>query len=216
METPYTSVVETVYDPAEDSFLLIDALEKELSSIQALNPVICLEVGCGSGVVICALGKYLPSCVLLATDVNPIAARIARRTADRHLSESKGKHRSLETVVADIDSCFFYRLSGQLDLLLCNPPYVPTTEEEALPDDATKLAWAGGPKGTNLIDRLLPKAAQLLSDNGRLYLLLVKENNPELVCTRANYLGLEGRKVIERRCRNEHLFVYCFERKQDL
>ncbi|OQR67856.1 hemK methyltransferase family member 2-like [Tropilaelaps mercedesae] len=213
METPYTAVMETVYDPAEDSFLLIDALEKELPDIQVLRPAICLEVGCGSGVVICALGKHLPNCALLATDINPAAALLARETARRHLGDPDGKYVPLETVVADVDSCFLNRLEGQLDLVLCNPPYVLTTHEEAIQDDATKLAWAGGPKGTNLVERLLPRVAKLLSAEGRLYLLLIRENDPEDVCRSAGQLGLEGRKVIERRCRNEHLSVFRFERK---
>ncbi|XP_003737092.1 methyltransferase N6AMT1 [Galendromus occidentalis] len=209
METPRTSAVESVYDPAEDSFLLIDALEIDLDRIRELKPSICLEIGCGSGVVISALAKCVENCTFLATDVNPIAAEAAKFTAQRHLPEQKT---CVQTAVADLDSCFLGRLDSKVDLLVCNPPYVPTTETEALPDDATKLAWAGGPQGTDLVKRLLPRASELLSHRGCFYLLLLKENNPSDVCSEARRLGLEGRKVIERRCRNEHLFVYCFSR----
>lgn len=53
-----------VYEPAEDTFLLLDALEK--SNVKLLNPFICLEVGTGSGAIIVSLKKTLGlNCICL-------------------------------------------------------------------------------------------------------------------------------------------------------
>lgn len=40
-----------VYEPAEDTFVLLDALQDELPCITALEPAICLEIGCVDGSV---------------------------------------------------------------------------------------------------------------------------------------------------------------------
>ncbi|CAK5082060.1 unnamed protein product [Meloidogyne enterolobii] len=53
-----------VYPPSEDTFLLIDALSKEKDVIISLNPLICLEIGCGSGIVSCFLQKLLKNNLL--------------------------------------------------------------------------------------------------------------------------------------------------------
>lgn len=37
-----------VYEPAEDTFLFLDALQDELPFLTALDPAICLEIGCVS------------------------------------------------------------------------------------------------------------------------------------------------------------------------
>lgn len=39
-----------VYEPAEDTFLLLDALQAELPQLLALLPALCVEIGCAASV----------------------------------------------------------------------------------------------------------------------------------------------------------------------
>eukprot|EP01097_Dermamoeba_algensis_P002264 TRINITY_DN1907_c0_g1_i1.p2 TRINITY_DN1907_c0_g1~~TRINITY_DN1907_c0_g1_i1.p2 ORF type:complete len:106 (-),score=28.88 TRINITY_DN1907_c0_g1_i1:638-916(-) len=66
-----------VYEPAEDTFLFLDALEKEKELLLGLGPLLCLEIGSGSGVVITFLGQLLKSQqpLMMATDLSCVAAR---------------------------------------------------------------------------------------------------------------------------------------------
>lgn len=75
---------------------------------------------------------------------------------------------SLQPVVTDVLSALAARTQGRntgstrsrglIDLLLFNPPYVPTTQEEeaaAQKDAALSGSWAGGSTGTKLLDQLI-------------------------------------------------------------
>jgi len=73
---------DSIYEPAEDSFLLLDALEEDIHVLKKLKPTICLEIGCGSGVVSTCLSKYFgSSCHVMASDVNPYACEATLKTA---------------------------------------------------------------------------------------------------------------------------------------
>lgn len=48
------------------------------------------------------------------------------------------------------------RIDGTVDLLLFNPPYVPTPEEE-ITRGGIAAAWAGGERGRVVIDRVMPQ-----------------------------------------------------------
>jgi methylase of polypeptide subunit release factors len=48
------------------------------------------------------------------------------------------------------------RLRGRVDVLLFNPPYVPTPDEEVR-GCGIEAAWAGGEDGRRVIDVFLPK-----------------------------------------------------------
>ena len=69
---------ELVYEPAEDSFLLLDAIELELETLKLLNPTLCVEIGPGSGIISAGVGSvFKSSCFVLACDINPKVRRFS-------------------------------------------------------------------------------------------------------------------------------------------
>jgi release factor glutamine methyltransferase len=69
-------------------------------------------------------------------------------------------------------------MAGKVDMLLFNPPYVVTPDEEVERKDIA-AAWAGGKDGRLVIDRLLPIIPTLLSDGGVAYMVVIPENKPQ-------------------------------------
>ena len=58
---PDTSHVDyaRVYEPSDDTFLLVDALTADAAALRAVRPAVCVEVGSGSGAVATHLGRLL-------------------------------------------------------------------------------------------------------------------------------------------------------------
>ena len=226
---------EHVYEPSEDTYLMCDALHNERRELQRLGCNLILEIGSGSGCNITYLAKLLTevseeecdqdsvlhsngnhrTCKAIATDINPRAVDATRRTA-------AANDVTIECIQTDLVEGLQGRLAGQVDVLLFNPPYVPTPDEEVGSGDIA-ASWAGGERGRRVIDRFLPLLPLLLTPatqqpttpalctGGRCYLVLVDENDPAEIAATAKSMGLHARVVLRRRARNEGLLIMKLE-----
>lgn len=136
-----------VYLPREDTYLLARAALKE-----AREGDLILEVGTGSGYVSRCLQES--GARVIATDINPHAVEMAG---------SEG----LDVLRADL----FRGLKGPFDLVLFNPPYLPTRPEERI-DDWFEYALDGGPTGRMVIERFAGDISGILSPAGRVLIII--------------------------------------------
>ncbi|KAK9902136.1 hypothetical protein WJX75_005536 [Coccomyxa subellipsoidea] len=194
-----------VYDPSDDSFALVDALVKAAEGWHDTPPRICVEVGSGSGYITCSVALLLQhlgvTAHCIATDINPAALRATEQTLHAHNVASR-----VDLVRSDLLLGLRQRLHGAVDLLVFNPPYVPTPDEEVLRTGIAQ-AWAGGYRGRVIIDRFLPLVGDLLSPQGQLFLVTVAENDPEEIISIMQQHGLLGRIVLRRKADEEHLSI---------
>ena len=119
-----------VYEPSEDTFLLLDALFADRAALRASKTIV--EIGPGSGVVATYLAKLTRNNVL-AVDINEAACALTMRTADANGAR-------VDVVRGDL--CGALR-SYSVDALVFNPPYVPTDDEE-VGGNGIEASWAGG------------------------------------------------------------------------
>ncbi|MCL4123635.1 UNVERIFIED_CONTAM: hypothetical protein GTU68_022445 [Idotea baltica] len=196
-----------IYSPSEDSFLLIDAFEKDIDDIKQQKPSLCVEIGVGSGIVITALASVLgQSCRYIGTDINTIACAKAQETG-----RLNGVH--LETYCGDLDSGIPEDVKGAIDILIFNPPYV-VTESDEVAAGHLQFTWAGGKRGREVMDRLFPHISSLLSPEGVFYLVLEKKNQPEEVASVLRQFGFSHECVLERKSLFESLLVMKFKRNK--
>jgi release factor glutamine methyltransferase len=136
--------------------------------------------------------------------INPDAIRIAKATA-----ESNGISTAhFQAVQCDLASQLLEQLQGKVDVLIFNPPYVPTPDEE-VGSSGIEASWAGGINGRVVLDRALPQIARLLAfPHGVAYVVTVDDNYPEQISQTMD--ELYGMKVIpwlRRRAHNEYLTI---------
>lgn len=191
-----------VYDPSEDSFLFLDALESEIDFLKALKPLSVAEIGSGSGIIVTAVATILGnSCSFLATDINPEATKATLKTS--HLNNTSVDCLNMNLLCGFRDNVF--------DVILFNPPYV-LTENEEMAGSGINRAWAGGKNGREITDEVLRNLGKWLSENGVCYMVVLKENKIEEIKDIAANFGFDCDIVKERKIVGEHLFVLKFFR----
>jgi release factor glutamine methyltransferase len=137
---------EQVYPVEADTRLLLAAALEEVRPDDRV-----LEVGTGSGTIAAALTT---TSGVVATEINPHAASAARR-------------QGVEVIHTDLIA----GIQGQFDLIIFNPPYLPTAPEERI-SDWMESALDGGPTGREVIARFLRDAGRILAPGGRILLLI--------------------------------------------
>ncbi|KAK8806196.1 hypothetical protein WA171_007281 [Blastocystis sp. BT1] len=192
-----------VYEPDQDSFLFLDALEEEYSFLQTLHPSLLLEIGPGTGIISSFLSRLLNKSNPVATiaiDINLDACVITKQTYQQNSIPFT------DVIRSNLLQCIGERLKNAVDIIIFNPPYVPTSSEETfLP--SIESAYAGGIRGREVIDVLLPNVSSILSQGGVFYLLLEQVNNPEEVTSILERTGLKGKLVLRKQCRGEELMI---------
>jgi release factor glutamine methyltransferase len=171
-----------VYSPAEDTYLLLKAAQDEIRPGDRV-----LEVGTGSGRIATEIGRGLASCV--ATDINPHAAAYVHA-------------QGIDVVQTDLCA----GLRGPFDLVIFNPPYLPTQPEERL-EDWLEYALDGGPDGRNVIGRFAADVRRVLAPSGRVLLLISSLTGLQEISGIFLSKGFFVAIVNERRLEDEILYV---------
>lgn len=162
-----------VYEPAEDSFLLADTALKEAEPGMRI-----LEVGTGSGFISAVLKANIPNIWLLATEINPHAALCAKKNG-------------VEVIHADLFRGIKIKApESRFNLILFNPPYLPTSGEERVPG-WLNYAFDGGKSGRETLDRFLEEVRSYLRPGGKILVLISSITGFEAVKEKMRKLGFE-------------------------
>jgi len=131
------SEFKSLYEPAEDTYLLCDSLSQDLvdETGSSFFPSLVVEIGSGSGVVSAHVLNLLslhghPRPISLCIDISPIACNASLRTVTAN--KSSRSNVPADAICSDLLGSLFPRIQGNVDLLIFNPPYVPTPDDEVI------------------------------------------------------------------------------------
>jgi len=141
------------------SLSILNRLADQRSSVRLVD--LCT----GSGNLALALAYNVPCCRVFGSDLSPDAVQLARRNAQYLNLENRVEFREGDLFAA-FDS---ERFRGQLDMVVCNPPYISSGKVRKMPQEISeyepKMAFDGGPFGLTIILQLIREAFWFLKPN---------------------------------------------------
>nr|MBR6778230.1 peptide chain release factor N(5)-glutamine methyltransferase [Clostridia bacterium] len=137
-----------------------------------------LDLCTGSGALAIAMYKELEKngrkCKVTAVDISAEALELAKENAEAN-----------EADILFIQSDLFTRIRGRFDIIITNPPYIPTATVETLQrevkDFEPRLALDGGEDGLDFYRRIAAEAGKYLTRGGMLIMEVGEGEAQEVV-----------------------------------
>ena len=152
--------------PRPETELLAEAGWQFLSTLNP-QPSPALDFGTGTGCIAIALAAKCPNAKIIATDVSVEALALAGENAARH--NVAGHIQFLQG-----DGFAAFPTDESFDLIISNPPYIPTDEIATLQPEVRdydpRAALDGGADGLDFYRRLGREAKSFLKPDGRIML----------------------------------------------
>jgi release factor glutamine methyltransferase len=153
-----------VLTPRPETELLAEVGWKRLQEIVSTQPGCvpkALDFGTGSGCLAITLAVKCPEAIITAADVSAPALEVARGNAKDH---------GVTDRIRFIQSDGFGGVNEEYDLIIANPPYIPSGEMSALQpevrDFEPRLALDGGVDGLDFYRRLASEGGRHLKTGG--------------------------------------------------
>ncbi|MCK4537942.1 MAG: peptide chain release factor N(5)-glutamine methyltransferase [Candidatus Krumholzibacteria bacterium] len=151
---------EGVFIPRPETELLVEAVEKKMESKEKAD---FMEIGTGSGIISGTLAKRHPEWRGVTFDISPAAAFLARKNF-----MALGVDDRLEILIADGFDAI--RGDARFDILVSNPPYIPTGDIEGLQEEVSlfesRAALDGGPDGLSFYPMITVQGGSFLRPGG--------------------------------------------------
>ncbi|WP_208437788.1 peptide chain release factor N(5)-glutamine methyltransferase [Bartonella taylorii] len=149
-------------EPRPDTETLVDLVLPLLKKqCEKSGKTTLLDMGTGSGVIAIAILKQIPQSYAVAVDISEDALK----TATKNAKNADVMHRFTPLL-----SDWFHSVTGQFDLIISNPPYIPETDIKNLAKEVRLYdplgALIGGKDGLDFYRKLALEAEKYLKDNG--------------------------------------------------
>ncbi len=169
-------VMDTVYEPMEDSKLIQNEVQKRAKD------KIVLDIGCGSGIQ--AISAALSGAAeIYASDINPRAVMCTRENAKNNKAE-----------IHVFESNLFEKApKKKFDLVIFNPPYLPS---DGYNDD---LRWSGGYEGIEIILDFFDQATDFLTERAEILFIFSSHANQEKLKKVLDIMGFNLRVLQTKR-----------------
>ena len=179
-----------VYEPAEDTFLMAEILDVKKGET-------VLDVGTGCGILGILTAEKAQS--VAAIDLNLFALKCTMFNADLNNVANK-----IDPVLGDLFAG--YKGEKQFDLIIFNPPYLPTNQKT----ESGKLlekAWNGGINGREVINRFLTLIPERVEKKGKVIILQSSLSNPDETIKMFRKMGFAAEVIAEKKIFFEKLTV---------
>ncbi len=143
--------------PRPETELIVEAVCERRGRREDVRTLV--DVGTGSGCLAVALAREFPGATVLAVDISAAALAVAAKNAARHQVDRR---------VTFVRGDLLDPVHGPVDVIVSNPPYVPSTVELSL--DIVRfepsVALYSGQDGLTLVKKLVASVQSRLAEGG--------------------------------------------------
>jgi release factor glutamine methyltransferase len=200
-------VTPDVLIPRPDTETLVENVIQLIRHQPGLESPRVLDLCTGSGCIAAAVAHHVKGATVLATEINPAAAALARRNIQR-----LGLNERVTVAEGDL----FQPLEQTIDrlpfqLILANPPYVPTgqipTLDRNVRDFEPVAALDGGLDGLAIHRRILEQAPARLTPGGYIFLEIAFDQGELAMQLTAEHQRFVDAKILKDHGGNERVLT---------